>query len=50
MSPLPATNSFSRKGSAALLSHGFDKDAILKKRLPYELLDQITIDILLGVR
>jgi xylose isomerase len=41
---------FSRKGSASLLSHDFDKDAILKKRLPYELLDQLTVDILLGVR
>jgi xylose isomerase len=49
-SPLPATNVFSKKGSAALLAHGFDKDAILRKRLPYELLDQMTIDILLGVR
>ncbi len=49
-SPLPPTNIFSKKGSAALLAHGFDKDAILRKRLPYELLDQMTIDILLGVR
>jgi xylose isomerase len=49
-SPLPATSVFSKKGSAALLAHGFDKDAILRKRLPYELLDQMTIDILLGVR
>jgi hypothetical protein len=32
------------------LSHGFDKDAIMQKRLPYELLDQLTIDILLGAR
>ncbi len=41
---------YSKKGSSSLLSHTFDKDAILKKRLPYELLDQLTIDILLGVR
>jgi hypothetical protein len=33
-----------------LLNHSFDKDAILKKRLPYERLDQLTIDTLLGVR
>jgi xylose isomerase len=46
----PELGKFSGKHSAALLSHQFDKDAILKKRLPYELLDQITIDILLGVR
>jgi xylose isomerase len=41
---------YSRAGSASLLAHEFDKDAILKKRLPYELLDQLTIDILLGAR
>ena len=46
----PATDRYSAKGSAALLAHVFDKDAILKKRLPYELLDQLTIDVLLGVR
>jgi hypothetical protein len=32
------------------LSHVFDKDGIMQKRLPYEMLDQLTIDILLGVR
>jgi len=41
---------FSAENSAALLTHHFSKDDILKKRLPYELLDQMTIDILLGVR
>jgi len=41
---------YSKKGSASLLAHTFDKDAILRKRLPYELLDQLTVDILLGVR
>ena len=41
---------YSRKGSASLLSYNFDKDAIMKKRLPYEMLDQLTVDILLGVR
>src|ERR1700722_8582066 len=38
----------SKAGSAALLAHVFDKDAIAEKRLPYELLDQLTVDILLG--
>ncbi len=47
---VPSTGSYSQKGSAALLSHVFDKDAILEKRLPYEKLDQLTIDILLGAR
>jgi xylose isomerase len=41
---------FSKKGAASLLDHVFDRDAILKKRLPYERLDQLTIDILTGVR
>jgi xylose isomerase len=46
----PGTTKYSKTGSASLLSHNFDKDEVLKKRLPYELLDQLTIDILLGVR
>jgi xylose isomerase len=46
----PEVSAYSKKGSAVLLSHAFDKDAILKKRLPYEFLDQLTVDILLGVR
>ena len=33
-----------------LLVHNYDKDAIMKKRLPYECLDQLTIDILTGTR
>jgi hypothetical protein len=33
----------------ALLAHNFNKDAIMRKRLPYERLDQLTIDVLLGV-
>jgi xylose isomerase len=41
---------YSRESSSQLLTHVFDKDKILKKRLPYERLDQLTIDILLGVR
>ena len=46
----PTVGSYSRKGAAALLAHCFDKDAILSKRLPYERLDQLTIDVLAGVR
>lgn len=41
---------FSKKGAAALLGHVFDKDAICKKRLPYERLDQLTVDLLAGLR
>ena len=46
----PPVKKYSRKGAAALLGYSFDKAMISKKRLPYELLDQITVDILLGVR
>jgi xylose isomerase len=47
---LPSTEKYTRKGAEALLAHSFDKDAILRKRLPYERLDQLTVDILAGVR
>ena len=43
----PAVGKYSKKGAAALLGHDFNKDQILKKRLPYERLDQLTIDLLL---
>jgi len=41
---------FSKKGVASLLSRAFDREEILKRRLPYERLDQLTVDILTGVR
>ena len=44
----PPVGRYSKNGSSALLSHAFDKDAMMKKRLPYERLDQVTIDILTG--
>jgi xylose isomerase len=47
---LPVNGHYSKQSAAALLAHDFDKDAILKKRLPYERLDQLTVDILAGVR
>jgi len=47
---LPSTEKYSKKSAEALLGHSFDKDAILRKRLPYERLDQLTIEILAGVR
>lgn len=46
----PPVEHYSKQGAAALLSRSFDLDGMLKKRLPYELLDQMTIDILTGVR
>jgi xylose isomerase len=46
----PAFGRYSKDGASQLLAHSFDKDEILKKRLPYERLDQLTVDMLLGVR
>jgi len=45
-----AAGKFSRKNVANLLESTFDKERIAKKPLPYERLDQFTVDILLGVR
>jgi len=45
-----ATGRYSKEGSSQLLARVFDKDQILRKRLPYERLDQLTVDLLLGVR
>jgi xylose isomerase len=47
---LPATAKYSSQSAQALLGHTFSKDAILSKRLPYERLDQLTIDIITGTR
>jgi xylose isomerase len=47
---LPCIGKYSKQGAESLLAHAFDKDAIVRKRLPYERLDQLTVDILAGVR
>src|SRR5256884_164655 len=46
----PKLGRYPRKQADALLAHHFDRDAILKRKLPYERLDQLTVDILAGVR
>jgi len=43
-------NRYSKEGASKLLTIVFNKDEILKKRLSYERLDQLTIDLLLGIR
>jgi xylose isomerase len=48
--PTPPVGKYSKKGREALLAASFDKDAMLKKRLPYERLDQLTVDLLFGTR
>jgi xylose isomerase len=45
----PPVGKYSKSGVETLLGYVFNKDKILEKRLPYERLDQLTIDILLGV-
>ena len=44
----PGVDRFGRNGCVALFNRHFDKNAILKKRLPYERLDQLTLCIVIG--
>ena len=46
----PGSGRYSEKDSRALLAYNFNKDDMMKKRLPYERLDQLIVDILLGNR
>jgi xylose isomerase len=46
----PRVERYSKKSASALLARIFDKEAICKKRLPYERLDQLTVDLLAGLR
>jgi xylose isomerase len=46
----PGSGKFSKDGVRALLEHSFNLDAMLRKPLPYERLDQLTVDVLAGVR
>jgi xylose isomerase len=47
---VPKLEKFSKESTTALFGRAFDKDRILQRRLPYEKLDQLTMDLLLGVR
>ena len=47
---VPNFSTYSKEGAAALLAYEFDRVKLSKKQLPYERLDQLTTDILLGVR
>ena len=46
----PAVGKFSAQGSQKLLAYSFNRAAIARKKLRYERLDQLTVDILAGVR
>jgi xylose isomerase len=41
---------YSKESAAALLARDFDRASLAAKGLRYEKLDQLTMDILLGVR
>jgi xylose isomerase len=47
---IPPVDTFSRKQATVLLDHKFDKDTMMQRKLQYEKLDQLTMDLLLGVR
>ena len=46
----PELGTYSQANAAALLAYPFDRAEIASHRLPYERLDQLTIEVLLGVR
>jgi xylose isomerase len=46
----PSMNAYSRSGRDALLAYPFDRHALAAAGLGYERLDQLTVEILLGVR
>ena len=46
----PAAAGFSKEAAAQLKDQEFDADALASRPLPYEKLDQLTIEVLLGVR
>src|ERR1700683_3722211 len=50
ISDAPAVHPYSRRAATNLLAHKFDRVALAKRRLPYERLDQLTMEILFGSR
>ncbi len=46
----PSVEKFTQDHQAKLTAFTFDRQALSQKRLPYERLDQLTMEILLGVR
>jgi xylose isomerase len=47
---VPEVGAYSKEKAEALHEYGFDRGALAAKKLPYERLDQLTMEILLGVR
>jgi xylose isomerase len=48
--PTPTVGRYEKEGARSLLAYDFDRRKLASKKLPYERLDQLTMDILLGVR
>ena len=46
----PAAEKYSHAHGATLLAHEFDRATLAAKKLPYERLDQLTVEVLLGAR
>jgi xylose isomerase len=46
----PTVGKYSKSGAQALLAHTFDRPVLAAKNLPYERLDQLTMEIIYGVR
>jgi xylose isomerase len=46
----PTVGAYATDHLAKLLAFEFDRSVLAKKRLPYELLDQLTVEVLLGAR
>jgi len=47
---VPFSGAYSREKAAALRAHRFDRSALGRRGQPYERLDQLTVELLLGVR
>jgi xylose isomerase len=47
---IPVVNKYSAENQRKLDGHVFDRPLIAQKVLPYERLDQLTLEILMGVR
>jgi xylose isomerase len=45
-----ADGAYSRQAADRLKAQSFDRQALASRRLPYEKLDQLLVDLLLGVR
>jgi len=46
----PSTAKYSKQGAREILDHQFDRAALATKKLQYERLDQLTMEVLFGVR